>query len=381
MADNWKPEAVPAPVKHQRQQDDSGSEKSFDTAEEMGSPPANTFSDSLTVTTNYSYIGAVDTTKESFYSAEATADDADKEIQLMDVPLAGSPYPNHGPPTPAMSDLNSFLDQAVYSLEELAEASQASPASDSPSSIISDAQVSSNGQGTAQDPSLRGSITSTGDQLPSYDLQPSITEKSDRILRSYRPSASQRLRGASLLALRRGRPSSMTIPSKAAAAADPILRRSLSSVGEHHHEGWNHDPPNAHKKNEARTEVTDSDDEEDGNNGSPSITNNSHHANFSNLSIGSLLKDTYSFIYIYPACPLPSTPFLYALLLFTFQSLVYALLLSSLIDVNNPNNPLHVPPVVSLQMRIAQACAILIAVFNSVDIMVAMNNLLRAPGE
>jgi len=88
------------------------------------------------------------------------------------------------------------------------------------------------------------------------------------------------------------------------------------------------------------------------------------------------LKDTYSFIYVYPVC---SAPTLYAVFLFLFQSLVYALLLSSLIDINNPNNILHVPPSVSIQMRIAQGCAILIAVVNSVDIMVAMNNLLRVP--
>ena len=112
-----------------------------------------------------------------------------------------------------------------------------------------------------------------------------------------------------------------------------------------------------------------------GNNGAGTVP-----GDHSDLSVGCLLKDTYSFLYVYSACP-PSAPFFYALTLFSFQALVYGLLLTSLVDVRNPSNPLGVPPSVSMEMRIAQGCAILIAVFNSVDIMVAMNNLLRAPGE
>jgi len=122
----------------------------------------------------------------------------------------------------------------------------------------------------------------------------------------------------------------------------------------------------ASQKKQESTEITDSDNDDEGR--SSIVTGRN--------IIGSLLKDTYSFIYVYPVC---SAPTIYAVFLFLFQSLVYALLLSSLIDINNPNNILHVPPSVSIQMRIAQGCAILIAVVNSVDIMVAMNNLLRVP--
>jgi len=122
----------------------------------------------------------------------------------------------------------------------------------------------------------------------------------------------------------------------------------------------------ASQKKQESTEITDSDNDDE---------SRSSIVRGRNV-IGSLLKDTYSFIYVYPVC---SAPTIYAAFLFIFQSLVYALLLSSLIDINNPNNILHVPPSVSIEMRIAQGCAILIAVVNSVDIMVAMNNLLRVP--
>ena len=137
----------------------------------------------------------------------------------------------------------------------------------------------------------------------------------------------------------------------------------------HHHDN------NKKKKHyEANgTEITDeSDEDEDEEECSVSSTITANPSS----SIGSLLMDTYSLMYIYPVC---SAPYLYALFLFTFQFLVYALLLSSLLDMENTSNILHVPSSVSNGMRIAQGCAILIAVVNSVDVMVALNNLLRVP--
>lgn len=96
--------------------------------------------------------------------------------------------------------------------------------------------------------------------------------------------------------------------------------------------------------------------------------------------IGSILKDTYSFLYVYPACP-PSAPFVFAVGLFVFQALVYCILLASMIDLDDPYNPIHIPPVASTKLRIAQGIAIPIAVIINFDIMVAMNNLLNPPDE
>ncbi|KAL7467285.1 hypothetical protein ACHAXS_007529, partial [Conticribra weissflogii] len=97
-----------------------------------------------------------------------------------------------------------------------------------------------------------------------------------------------------------------------------------------------------------------------------------------NTEYGRLLKDTYSFIYIYKGCPM-SYPFAYAMMIFLFQAAIYILLLSSLVDFGSPYNPLKVPAVASLELRIAQVLALIIAVASAVDIMVAMNNLLRPP--
>ena len=148
----------------------------------------------------------------------------------------------------------------------------------------------------------------------------------------------------------------------------------LNTLNRHHH----HDNKMKKRVNNG-TEVTNGsddddsseDDEEEGSVSSATIT-----ANPSTSSIGSLLMDTYSLMYIYPVC---SAPYLYALFLFAFQFVVYALLLTSLLDLENPSNVLHVPSSVSNGMRVAQGCAILIAVVNSVDVMVSLNNLLRTP--
>eukprot|EP00581_Thalassiosira_minuscula_P009777 CAMPEP_0183707998 /NCGR_PEP_ID=MMETSP0737-20130205/4401_1 /TAXON_ID=385413 /ORGANISM="Thalassiosira miniscula, Strain CCMP1093" /LENGTH=1166 /DNA_ID=CAMNT_0025935773 /DNA_START=69 /DNA_END=3569 /DNA_ORIENTATION=+ len=265
------------------------------------------------------------------------------------------------------------------------------------------------------DPALKSALNVSS--LPAYNLQPAAIEKSDRIMRSY-PSSPQPpssyFGGGNLLAWRRGWSGAAASEGGGGAAGSGAgaatstesnnsrFRVQLSSVEEHqhHHSAGGHVmcdsdfsvhtvdrsvhtvDRSVHTVDKAVTEVTsvtdngdDDDDESDENN----------HRSYSlpsrvgSHSLGSLLKDTYSFIYIYPACC--SAPFVYALTLFSFQSLVYGLLLSSLIDTSHPQNPLHVPAPasVSVQMRIAQACAILIAVFNSVDVMVAMNNLLRAP--
>ncbi len=96
--------------------------------------------------------------------------------------------------------------------------------------------------------------------------------------------------------------------------------------------------------------------------------------------IGSILKDTYSFLYVYPTCP-PSAPFVFAVGLFLFQAFVYCILLASMIDLDDPYNPIHIPPVASTKLRIAQGVAIPIAVIINFDIMVAMNNLLNPPDE
>jgi len=64
-----------------------------------------------------------------------------------------------------------------------------------------------------------------------------------------------------------------------------------------------------------------------------------------------------------------------------FQALVYCTLLASMIDLDDPYNPIHIPPVASTKLRIAQGIAIPIAVIINFDIMVAMNNLLNPPDE
>jgi len=171
--------------------------------------------------------------------------------------------------------------------------------------------------------------------LPSYGFVPAITEKSEQITRSYpesQPSVMSRLHGA----LRRK-------PQRSATLLDG------SSL------------------NVVTTELS-SDSEQD------FISNPSSYS----YSTGSMLKDTYTLMYVYRACP-PTGPWTLGFIVFLFQMLSYGLLLSTLIDTTNPSNPLSVTVSVSWQMRIAQACSLLIAVVNSVDIVVALNNLLRVP--
>ena len=220
-------------------------------------------------------------------------------------------------------------------------------------------------------------------------LSSTLASKSDSIARSYyhRSSISKRFHNASLLAFR-GSSSSRAANNATSTTADREgnygngINSDLGHAGlelsDMERQGGNHNRNHttikSNKNNDARTEVMESDGDDSS---SSDIIPDCKNA-ITSTSMGSMLKDTYSFLYIYPACP-PSAPFVYALFLFSFQGLVYSVLLSSLIDVNNPYNPLHVPPVVSGQMRIAQACAIFIAVVSSVDIMVAMNNLLRPP--
>ena len=203
-----------------------------------------------------------------------------------------------------------------------------------------------------------------------YGRQPSITDRTKHIVRQ----SSEKF-GSGMKRLFR-RP----VPTSSSAAATGVLQDNSNSSSSYSSKGAydNMEGNNKKQQDVVRTEVTDeSDDDDEEEEGTTTTTNNKYPT----TTIGSLLKDTYSFIYIYPACP-PSAPFMYAIFLFLFQSLVYALLLSSLIDTSNPNNVLHVPySSVTLSMRIAQGCAILIAVVNSVDIMVAMNNLLRVHDE
>ena len=156
--------------------------------------------------------------------------------------------------------------------------------------------------------------------------------------------------------------------------SDPRRRGSslLAFRPNRHH---NHDNNNNKKKVKNGTEVTNGSDDDDSSDDDEEDTTIT--ANPSTSSIGSLLMDTYSLMYIYPIC---SAPHLYALFFFAFQFVVYALLLTSLLDLENySSNVLHVPSSVSNGMRVAQGCAILIAVVNSVDVMVSLNNLLRTP--
>ena len=132
--------------------------------------------------------------------------------------------------------------------------------------------------------------------LPSYGFVPAITEKSEHI-RSYpdsQPSAMSRLRGG----LRRKPQRSATLSSNS--EQDFISNPSSCSY-----------------------------------------------------STGSLLKDTHSLMYVYRACP-PTGPWAFGFIVLVLQSLIYGLLLVTLIDSKNPSNPLSVPVSVSWQMRIAQ---------------------------
>ena len=132
--------------------------------------------------------------------------------------------------------------------------------------------------------------------LPSYGFVPAITEKSEHI-RSYpdsQPSAMSRLRGG----LRRKPQRSATLSSNS--EQDFISIPSSCSY-----------------------------------------------------STGSLLKDTHSLMYVYRACP-PTGPWAFGFIVLVLQSLIYGLLLVTLIDSKNPSNPLSVPVSVSWQMRIAQ---------------------------
>jgi len=214
--------------------------------------------------------------------------------------------------------------------------------------------------------------------LPSYSFAPYVQERSDRIMRSsYRPSSvTRRFRGASLLGWRRR-------GGRGAAAADAADDDNDGGGGGNNNEGAassrlgfaSIDEENFYPR-KAATEITegdceDSEDDDDG------MMPQQRAPSSMISSAGSLLRDTYSFIYVYPACR--SSPFFYAILLFAFQSSVYALLLGSLVDVDAPRNVLGAAIGVSARMRIAQGCAILVAVFNGVDLMVAMNNLLRTP--
>lgn len=342
----------------------------FESAEESVTP---------TIT---SYIGAIDFTeeKERFYSAsngDIVEEDEDDEktssgVSLVSVdvpppttPSAVAPTPHTtpvpadvaaAPSSPAAEQLDNFLDSALNSLHELASEANEQVYEDE-SSVVSDIRSISAAQAAKVNNLVNNSNASEGNDdegsvgessPPSYKFTPVVRGKSDRIMRSYLPSTSQRFRGASLLAWRRKTP-----------AIDEQQEGS---------------PKGGDDKKVAKTEVSDDDDEEGGysSNNVSSLANPSTHL----FSVGSLLKDTYSFMYVYP---IPSTPFLYGLILFLFQGLVYALLLSSLIDISNPGNMLHIPTTATTTMRIAQGCAIIIAVFNSVDVMVALNNLLRMP--
>ena len=144
--------------------------------------------------------------------------------------------------------------------------------------------------------------------LPSYGFVPAITEKSEQIIRSYpesQPSVTSRLHGA----LRR-KPHAATMPDVSSSNVAPIELASNS--------------------------------EQD------FISSPSSYS----FSTGSMLKDTYTLMYVYRACS-PTGPFLLGFFVFLFQMLVYALLLSTLIDTTT--NPLSKVPVsVSWQMRIAQ---------------------------
>ncbi|KAL9182594.1 hypothetical protein ACHAXT_013246 [Thalassiosira profunda] len=232
----------------------------------------------------------------------------------------------------------------------------------------------SDGRSRSRTPSRRASSdvsTEEGASPPSHRFGSYVQAKSREVLGSFRPtsvgSSGRRHGGGGFPYWRRGR-SSATAEAEAGnaeagdaeAARDEPLRSRFEIV-----EGLG-----ASAKIEIRTVATEN-DEEEGNHLS-SLTNNNPSSN----PTGWITKDTYSFLYVFP---LASAPFVYAMCLFAFQSLVYFLLLSSLIDTDNPGNMLNVPPVATTTMRLAQGCAILIAVVNGADVMVAMNNLLRVP--
>jgi hypothetical protein len=83
------------------------------------------------------------------------------------------------------------------------------------------------------------------------------------------------------------------------------------------------------------------------------------------LTERSLPKDTFSFIFI--SRPL-SVPFLVAIIVFSFQIIIFSLVSVDVIDLSNSKNPFHLPPNVESTVRATQALAIIIAIVTQDDV-------------
>ena len=137
------------------------------------------------------------------------------------------------------------------------------------------------------------STAATAAGLPALPPYPEVTARSTRILSPPRPVTGRRPRGAVLLAWRRGQSSSRSSAASSVAHGSERLRDSLHTV-------------------KMRSGKLAGSDSEDGSHDGSAA----RRVELSDQS-GSPLKDTYSFIYIYP---LLSAPVLYAFLLCSFQA-------------------------------------------------------------
>jgi hypothetical protein len=83
------------------------------------------------------------------------------------------------------------------------------------------------------------------------------------------------------------------------------------------------------------------------------------------LTERSLPKDTFSFIII---SSLFSLPFLIAIIVFSFQIVIFSLVSVDVIDLSNSSNPFHLPPNVESTVRATQVLAIIIAIVTQDDV-------------
>eukprot|EP00984_Skeletonema_dohrnii_P011554 scaffold4626_cov110-Skeletonema_dohrnii-CCMP3373.AAC.1 len=83
-----------------------------------------------------------------------------------------------------------------------------------------------------------------------------------------------------------------------------------------------------------------------------------------------LPEDTFSFIIYSHVC---SRAFFLAILVFSFQVAVYALLAYDITDLSDEINPFKLPVNVEMSVRIAEAFAIVVAVITQDDVQQALN--------
>ncbi len=83
----------------------------------------------------------------------------------------------------------------------------------------------------------------------------------------------------------------------------------------------------------------------------------------------SLPEDTFSFL-LYSN--VPSGPFFCAIIVFSLQIAIYAIIALNIIDLSNEKNPVNFPPDVDVPVRISEAFAIAIAIMSQDDVRKAL---------